>query len=621
MKIRIIAGMGMFLLVVGLLIVWYLGQQPDGKPETAITAAESPARVPLPTLGEPVAGPPDVDSFLTAYDARYWPLHADLMLAAWDAATDPSASASDLEVARRTLADFTGSRTVIGEMRGFRSRDDVTPLQQRRLGAAWRLAAELPATRPENVARTIAAERALVDTLAAHRPLLRSPTTSRRVTAAELHDHLAASRDLAAREAAWAAGVDVGRKLEPLLADLRDLRNANAREMGYSSYFALQADDQGLTSAELLRQLDGILDVVLPLYRQLHTWARHELAARYGEEVPRRLPVHWLDDLQGARWPGLAGNSAGSAYADVQIPWIVEQAAGFFISLGYEPLSPEFWERSRFTGSNGPARILHLDLDEDLRVLDDLGADLDGFRDAHDLLGRVYHLRSASTPRVPPLLRTGPDRAFTGAVGVLAGMQAGQRPYLQQLELLALDADRDGTTSPNIEQLLAEALTGPVVAIPYLCGTVAHFEHDLYEADLPPRLLNARWWEHAARWQGLEPPYLRDEQYGDAAAAPSLLAAPGRGHDAALSAVIAHQLHRYVCRAILQQDVHAANWFGSPAAGEFLHSVMALGATAGGPEVLRRATGEEISAVALGEYYAPLMAWLEGENAGRTVGF
>lgn len=621
MNNRVIAGVGMFLLAGGLMVVWWAGQRNEGERSPAnaeMPATEASAPVPLPMLGEPVAGPADVDSFLTAYDARYRALHTDLMVAAWADATDPATPASNLEAARRTLADFTGSRTVIGQLRRFRARQDVTPLQERRLGAAWRLAAELPATRPETVARTIAAERALNDSLAAHRPLLRLPEAPpRRVTNLELHDHLAASGDPEFRQAAWEAGQDVGRTLEPLLADLRDLRNANAREMGYSSWFALLADDQGLTSAELLRLLDDVLDQVMPLYRQLHTWTRYELAARYGVEPPRRLPIHWLNDLQGGRWPGVAGAAGGPDFTDVQPDWIVDQAAGFFLSLGFEPLAPEFWDLSRFGGTTGPPRIFHMDLDEDLRVLADPGADLDGFRAVHGLLGRVYHLRSASTPRVPPLLRTGPDRAFTGAIGVLAGLEADQGPYLQQMGLLALDGD----APPNIRRLLAEALTGPVVGIPYLCGTVAHFEHDLYEADLPERLLNARWWEHVARWQGLDPPYVRGEQHGDAAAVPPVLVTPGRGHEAALAAVIAHQLHRYVCRAVVGQDVHAANWFGSRPAGEFLHSIMALGATAGGADVLRRATGEDISAQALVEYYAPLMAWLQGENAERHAGF
>lgn len=622
MNIRVIAGLGMFLLAGGLMIAWWLGQRTPGTSEPEPVPAETPAApelalLELPALGEPEAGPAAVDSFLAAYDDRYRTLHAELMEATWAVGTGADASAADLEAARRNLADYTGSRAVIGKLREHREREDLTTLQRRRLDFAWRLAAELPASRPETVARIIATERALADALAGATTLLRLPDAPpRRLDREAVLAHLAGSRDLEARQAAWEAALEAGRALEPLLIELRDLRNAGAREMGYTSYFALQAADQGLTSAELLRLLSGILDAVRPLYAQLHCWARHELAARHGEAAPRRLPVHWLDDPFGARWPGLADVGASPAFADVRPPWIVDQAGGFFIALGFEPLAAGFWERSRLYGNPPPARILHMDLDEDLRALADIQADVPGFRAAHGLLARAYHLRAASTPRVPPLLRAAPDRAFGDAVAALAGIAAGQRPYLEQLGLLG-----GGAVPDAVAPLLAEALDGPVVAIPYLCGTVAHWEHDLYEADLPAHLANARWWEHAARWQGVVPPYLRGEQHGDPAAAPPVLASPARGWDAALAAVIAHQLHRYACRVILRQDVHGADWRGSPAAGEFLHSLMALGATAGGPEVLRRATGEEISAEALVEYYAPLMAWLERENAGRTVGF
>ena len=46
-----------------------------------------------------------------------------------------------------------------------------------------------------------------------------------------------------------------------------------------------------------------LIEELRPLYRQLHTYARYELAKRYGvSEVPEMLPAHWLPNQWGQDW-------------------------------------------------------------------------------------------------------------------------------------------------------------------------------------------------------------------------------------------------------------------------------------------------------------------------------
>ena len=64
---------------------------------------------------------------------------------------------------------------------------------------------------------------------------------------------------------------------------------------------------------------------------------------------------------------------------------------------------------------------------------------------------------------------------------------------------------------------------------------------------------------------------------------------------------------------------------GSPASIILIPSMLLVfggafcAAMAGG--VLKDATGEELSTRAMMEYFKPLMAWLEKENAGRQIGW
>jgi peptidyl-dipeptidase A len=82
----------------------------------------------------------------------------------------------------------------------------------------------------------------------------------------------------------------VGPLLKPGLVRLRDLRNGVARELGYPDYFSLQYAAYGLDAAGMVRLNDELLRAVRPLYLQLHTWAKYELAKRYGQPVPKRSP-------------------------------------------------------------------------------------------------------------------------------------------------------------------------------------------------------------------------------------------------------------------------------------------------------------------------------------------
>ncbi len=85
--------------------------------------------------------------------------------------------------------------------------------------------------------------------------------------------------------------------------------------------------------------------------------------------------------------------------------------------------------------------------------------------------------------------------------------------YLEQLELLPKDTKID-----PIQWLLNDALSGSsVVFIPFAAGTMSHFEHDLYEKDLPKEEYNKRWWEYVEKFQGIVPPSVRGEEYCDAA--------------------------------------------------------------------------------------------------------
>lgn len=626
MQPRALAGIGMALLAAGVLSIWYLTRgagdpAADGGEHAKGAAPLVPA--PVPDAG----GPADAAEFLAGYNAEYRRLWTAAEGAKYRAEADINETHSQARVAAaRALGDYVGSAAVIENLRALRGRPDLAPLQQRQLDAAWRLAAHYPATAGERVQELIALEAQATDTLYATAWLLRRPGREPQpVTPNALDALVAGSRDLELRRAAWECSKEVGARLRDPLIGLQELRNGVAREMGFSSYFGLQTADYGLSAAEMLALMDELVAGVMPLYQQLHCWVRHELAARYGQPVPARLPAHWLDNRWGQAWPGVVeGVDLDGLLAGREPSWLIEQAEGFYVSLGFPPLPAGFWTASDLfelpadspRRKNTHASAWHVDLDQDVRALMSVKADYEWFATTHHELGHVYYYLAYSRPEVPYILREGANRAFHEGIGTLIELAAGQVPYLEQAGLLA-----PGRAPDSIRWLLNQALTGPIVFLPFACGTMTHWEYDLYETDLPSHLYNARWWEYAARYQGIEPPAPRGEEWCDAATKTHVIDDPGQYYDYALSEVILHQLHRYICREILRQDVRAANYHGSRQTGDYLDSILRLGATRDWAQVMREATGEELSSAALLEYFAPLQAWLERENAGRDVAF
>jgi peptidyl-dipeptidase A len=441
-------------------------------------------------------------------------------------------------------------------------------------------------------------------------------------TANEIDRVLVESEDLDARRAAWDAAKEVGPTLRDGLVELQRLRNGVAREMGHDDFFAFQVSNYGMSTEEMMALLDRLVAEMRPLYEQVHCWARHELAERYGvEEAPRRIPAHWLSNRWGQSWPGLVeGVDMDALVEDRDAEWVVRQAERFYVSMGFEALPESFYELSDlYPVADGEARrknahasAWHIDLQDDVRSLMSVEPTWDWFLTTHHELGHIYYYRTYTHPGVPPLLRGGANRSYHEGIGDLIGLAASQPPYLREIGLLPEDQEID-----EVRYLLDSALTGPVVFLPWSAGVMSHFERDLYAGELPPEELNARWWAHVARFQGIAPPAERPADGCDACTKTHINDDPAQYYDYALANVLVYQLHDHICREIVEADVHACSYYGREDVGELLRAVMRPGATRDWRELLREHTGQDLTAEPMLAYYAPLTEYLEAENQGR----
>ncbi len=564
-----------------------------------------------------------VDDYLAEYSTTMQGLYYEANQAEWASNTriieGDTTNAARTRRAQEALAAYVGSVENIERIRGYlKVADRLTPLQVRQLEVMLYTAANQPGTVPELVAARIAAETDQVEKLYGYEFQL----DGKPITPNEIDQKLRASTNLRERRAVWEASKAVGPALKPGLVELQRLRNETVRALGYSDFFTYQVSDYAMTTQEMLAQAESLVEGTRPLYRELHTWARYELARRYGVPVPELIPAHWLPNRWAQDWTALVrveGLDPNPALSSKTAEWVVQQGEEFYKSLGFAPLPQIFWDSSSLypLPPNAPykknthASAWHLDLDRDMRSLMSVEPNRDWWETTLHELGHIYYYISYSQPDVPLVLREGANRAYHEGIGSLIGLASLQRRFLANRGLVPADADVDQTA-----QLLQEALNY-IVFIPWSAGVMTRFEHALYAEELPADRWNATWWELVRDYQGVAPPAPRGEDWADALTKTHINDDAAQYYDYALSNALLFQLHDHIARQILQQDPHDTDYWGSVAVGDFLRALMAPGASRPWREVLQETTGRELDARAMVEYFQPLYDWLVERNRGR----
>jgi peptidyl-dipeptidase A len=565
----------------------------------------------------------EVDIFLAAYSTEFVRLYAESSEAEWASNTHivegDETNLKRTEAANRALAEFTGSVEVIERAKGYLERaDQLEPLQTEQLEVVLYRAANNPQTVADVVNERITAEAKQTEALFGFDYKIDDQSVSTN----EIDRRLQDVTDLAERLAVWEASKAVGPTLKDGLVRLVDLRNRTVQALDYEDYFQYQVSEYGMSTEEMMALNRRFIEELWPLYRELHTWARYALAERYGAEVPELLPAHWLPNRWGQDWSPLVsveGIDLAQALADKDAEWVVRQGEDFFVSLGFGALPESFYERSSLYPlppdadykKNNHASAWHMNLNDDLRSLMSVEPNDRWWMTVHHELGHIFYYQAYTRPEVPPLLRRGANRGFHEAVGYQLGLASMQKAFLQGRGMIDPEVESD-----EIQALLKEALD-QVVFMPWSAGVMTSFERDLY-AGLPADQYNARWWEYVRRFQGIEPPSERGESLCDAATKTHINDDAAQYYDYALSYVILHQLHAHVANEILGQDPRNTDYYGRTDVGDFLRSLLELGATRDWREVMVDYAGGDISAKAMLDYYAPLMAWLGKHNEGRT---
>ena len=563
------------------------------------------------------------DRFLALANAGYQALYRVNSEAQWVAVTDvtPEHDAA-AEATGKAYAAFNGNTAIINQTSELLTHEkELSELTVRQLKQLLLNAAEGPMTNPDLVAKRVAAETKQASLMNGFEFKLNGQKT----TANQIDDKLEKSTDLAERKAVWETSKEIGPALKENLVKLRGLRNGVAKEMKYPDYFALEVAAYGMTTDEMLKMLEDWMATLRPLYLQLHTWAKYKLAEKFHQPVPKKIPAHWIGNRWAQEWPGLVEAANIEKYFEGRKPeWIVRTAEQFYTGLGFPSLPDSFWQKSDLypvppnekRKKNTHASCWHVDLEHDIRSLQSIEPNARWFFTAHHELGHGHYFMAYTRPEVPYLLRIGAAPGFHEGVGELISLASSQVPYLQSRGVLPNDFKADKTAF-----LLDDALSRSIPFIYFSCGTMPHWEADIYAHNLPPNEWNARWWKYVSDFQGVEPPSPRGEEFCDAATKTHINDNPAYYYNYAFATVFKFQLHDYIARKILHQPPQSCNYADNKEVGTWLNNILKKGATEDWRKVLKEATGEDISTRAMMDYFKPLMTWLEEQNKGRQIGW
>ena len=299
---------------------------------------------------------------------------------------------------------------------------------------------------------------------------------------------------------------------------------------------------------------------------------------------------------------------------------MVEMGEGFFVSLGLDPLPETFWARSQFTRPAEREVACHasawnVDMQEDLRIKMCIQRTEKEVKVVHHELGHNYYQRAYKDLNY--FHRGAANPGFHEAVGDAIALSV-NASYLQQIGMLDTLPRNDKQT--ELAGLMKEALD-KVAFLPFALA-LDKWRWQVFSGAVGPEEYNAAWWQLREQYQGVTAPVKRSEANFD----------PGAKHHIPsntsysryfLAHLLQFQFHQRLCElAGFEGPLHQCSAYGSKAAGEALHTMLAAGASVPWQDTLETFTGErDVSPEAMLNYFAPLRRWLDEQNRDRQCGW
>lgn len=428
-----------------------------------------------------------------------------------------------------------------------------------------------------------------------------------------------------------------GRPVRNNFKTYMELLNIGAKQNGYANFGEFLREKNYEFSSYTEGLADKLWQQMKPLYSQLHAYVRRRLQQFYGPAVfgncSTTIPAHILGNMWAQSWRGiynLVVPFPDTDYPDIDKIFkqenldplqLQKKAEEFYVSLGFEPMSRDFWTKSIFAKSSKTLMDCHptafdFHKTEDFRVKMCTGNVSSSYywRVAHHEMGHlVYYMAYKGQPDI---YRNPANAALDEAVGDTIAMSSLTFDHMRRL---GFTQDRPlNQYESNINLLMHQALEKiPMIAFSYM---LEKWRWDVYRGIISPSNYTESWIRMRRHYQGIHPPLSRSESDFD----------PGSKYHIAVdipyiryffSAILQYQIHEALCEAAENTGpLYHCDISNSKAAGEKLRSFMRLGSSLPWPKSLKMLTGRlSISTQPIHSYYDSLVKWLEVQNRAENV--
>ena len=402
------------------------------------------------------------------------------------------------------------------------------------------------------------------------------------------------------------------------------IANEGSKELGFADLGAMWRSNYDMDPDQFAGETERMWQEVKPLYMALHTYVRSKLNEKYGDDV---------QPATGAIRADLLGNMWAQEWGNIY-PLVAPEGAG---DIGYDltdlitakgldeiqmvrPLPGTFWERSQFVKPQDRDVVCHAsawDVDnvDDLRIKMCIKKNADDFVTIHHELGHNYYQRAYNQQDYLHL--NGANDGFHEAIGDMIALSITPE-YLVQIDML--DEADVPSADKDIGLLLRQAMD-KVAFLPFGL-MVDRYRWGLFDGSIPADQLNTGWNALRLEYQGITPPVARDESGFDAGAKYHI---PGNVPYTRyfLARILQFQFYKAACdQAGWDGPLHRCSFYGNEEVGKNLDAMLEMGASKPWPDALEAFTGErQMSGAAMVEYFAPLKAWLDEQNAGKAEGW
>ncbi len=473
---------------------------------------------------------------------------------------------------------------------------------------------------------------------------------------------MAKSRDPEELTRLWVGWHAIGAPMRDKYARFMELQNIGARELGYHDTGEFWRAGYDMTAPEFSAEVERAWAQLEPLYRELRTYVRARLIAKYGKAADRpdgMIPAQLLGNMWAQEWGNIYDIVAPtdpmlSQFKPVDLESALKRqiaehdstaapafvagtdltsdkghsaslAAGrdmvhygedFFKSLGFAPLPATFWERSQFVHPRDREVVCHasawdVDSTDDLRVKMCIEVDADYFTTVHHELGHNFYQRAYN--KQPFLLRNGANDGFHEAIGDSIALSI-TPAYLKKLGL----TDSEPPAEADIPLQLRTALD-KVAFLPFAVA-LDKWRWQVFSGEIKPADYNKAWWQLREKYQGIAPPVERSEADFDAGA---------KNHVPTnvpyiryfLARIYQFQFYKAMCDASgYTGPLNRCSFYGSKAAGDKLKQMLEAGQSKPWQQTLKDMTGtDHLDAQPMLDYFAPLYAWLKEQNGSGAA--